>query len=303
MKKACDSRWNTAASREPTARAAIMSPPEPLEGTPELPLSEFPRGTKAGSFFHDILEHYDFVSARPGPLEKLVARARRAREEADLVDHRRQIERTQPLVGERQADEPASLLRHEVDEGRVVGDVALEDRQRDHAQLVVADGGADVPDGPPVQQDRGALRRWLVGGDPVQVQQHQAARRPARSRRAPSASFRSTASSASGYSLLERRHTSWPRRRSVFSSARCTTATSNCRSVMSVRAVESDRGNDCTPKDPRLIPRSVTRALDASAAARTVRSRTRTSWLLVIACSIGAAYCRAVRLSPRRRSS
>lgn len=55
-----------------TARTAIMSPPEPPEAGPELPLSEFPRGTKAGSFFHDILEHYDFVSARTGPLEKLV---------------------------------------------------------------------------------------------------------------------------------------------------------------------------------------------------------------------------------------
>jgi exodeoxyribonuclease V beta subunit len=37
-----------------------------------LILADFPGGTHAGSFFHDILEHYDFTSPRPGPLLELV---------------------------------------------------------------------------------------------------------------------------------------------------------------------------------------------------------------------------------------
>jgi exodeoxyribonuclease V beta subunit len=48
---------------------------EPAASAPAAPLrlAEFPRGTKAGSFFHEIFEHYDFVSPRPGPLHELVA--------------------------------------------------------------------------------------------------------------------------------------------------------------------------------------------------------------------------------------
>jgi exodeoxyribonuclease V beta subunit len=51
------------------------SEPEPAASAPAAPLrlAEFPGGTKAGSFFHEIFEHYDFVSPRPGPLHELVA--------------------------------------------------------------------------------------------------------------------------------------------------------------------------------------------------------------------------------------
>ncbi|MEO8178927.1 MAG: exodeoxyribonuclease V subunit beta [Deltaproteobacteria bacterium] len=45
---------------------------ELLELGPTLALKDFPRGAKAGSFFHDVLEHYDFTSPRPGLLEELV---------------------------------------------------------------------------------------------------------------------------------------------------------------------------------------------------------------------------------------
>lgn len=37
-----------------------------------LRLGQFPRGAKAGSFFHDILEHYDFTSPRPAALAQMV---------------------------------------------------------------------------------------------------------------------------------------------------------------------------------------------------------------------------------------
>jgi exodeoxyribonuclease V beta subunit len=52
--------------------AARSVTPAPVEGRPIL-LADFPRGTQAGSFFHDILEHYDFVSPRTEPLVDLVA--------------------------------------------------------------------------------------------------------------------------------------------------------------------------------------------------------------------------------------
>lgn len=45
---------------------------EPERATSALRLSAFPRGTQAGSFFHDILEHYDFTSPRPLALQALV---------------------------------------------------------------------------------------------------------------------------------------------------------------------------------------------------------------------------------------
>jgi exodeoxyribonuclease V beta subunit len=38
-----------------------------------LQLAEFPRGATAGSFFHEIFEHYDFTSPRSEVLERLVA--------------------------------------------------------------------------------------------------------------------------------------------------------------------------------------------------------------------------------------
>ena len=52
-------------TRAPAA-AGDASEREPLR------LADFPGGTQAGSFFHDILEHYDFTSPRPGPLLELV---------------------------------------------------------------------------------------------------------------------------------------------------------------------------------------------------------------------------------------
>ena len=44
----------------------------PLDLGATLRLAEFPRGAKAGSFFHDVLEHYDFKSPRPDPLMQIV---------------------------------------------------------------------------------------------------------------------------------------------------------------------------------------------------------------------------------------
>jgi exodeoxyribonuclease V beta subunit len=52
--------------------AAAVALVEPKPVAAPLGLAEFPGGTQAGSFFHDILEHYDFASPRPGPLLELV---------------------------------------------------------------------------------------------------------------------------------------------------------------------------------------------------------------------------------------
>ena len=35
--------------------------------------SSFPKGTKPGSFLHDILEHLDFTAKEPAAMKKLVA--------------------------------------------------------------------------------------------------------------------------------------------------------------------------------------------------------------------------------------
>jgi len=58
--------------RDHDARAPLPLPSDVVQG-PRLRLTDFPRGAKAGSFFHDVLEHYDFQSPRPGPLGELVA--------------------------------------------------------------------------------------------------------------------------------------------------------------------------------------------------------------------------------------
>ncbi|HTV25058.1 MAG TPA: UvrD-helicase domain-containing protein, partial [Polyangiaceae bacterium] len=85
-----DDRWRTSSfsaltSHAPTGESReeqiadhdtqAASEPEPEERAEPaaLRLAEFPRGTQAGSFFHDILEHYDFVSPRPAALHELVA--------------------------------------------------------------------------------------------------------------------------------------------------------------------------------------------------------------------------------------
>jgi exodeoxyribonuclease V beta subunit len=45
-----------------------------LESDPSgLSIFAFPKGARAGSFFHDIFEHYDFVEEKSDPLEVLVA--------------------------------------------------------------------------------------------------------------------------------------------------------------------------------------------------------------------------------------
>lgn len=59
---------------------AARAPAMPDAGGPARPeaprrailLADFPRGAKAGSFFHDILEHYDFRSPRPAALRAIV---------------------------------------------------------------------------------------------------------------------------------------------------------------------------------------------------------------------------------------
>jgi exodeoxyribonuclease V beta subunit len=59
--------------RDHDARApAPAAASEPRELGPPIRLTDFPRGAKAGSFFHDVLEHYDFTSPRPGLLQELV---------------------------------------------------------------------------------------------------------------------------------------------------------------------------------------------------------------------------------------
>jgi exodeoxyribonuclease V beta subunit len=50
----------------------IPLPTAPSNAAATLRLAEFPRGAKAGSFFHDVLEHLDFKSPRPGPLVQMV---------------------------------------------------------------------------------------------------------------------------------------------------------------------------------------------------------------------------------------
>jgi exodeoxyribonuclease V beta subunit len=66
-----ESREEQIADHDTLAAAGdpVATQPEPEVA---LRLAEFPGGTKAGSFFHDILEHYDFASTRPGPLHELV---------------------------------------------------------------------------------------------------------------------------------------------------------------------------------------------------------------------------------------
>jgi exodeoxyribonuclease V beta subunit len=85
-----DDRWRTSSFSALTSHAPssesreeqladhdtlVAGEPEPELHAPAAPLrlAEFPGGTKAGSFFHEIFEHYDFVSPRPGPLHELVA--------------------------------------------------------------------------------------------------------------------------------------------------------------------------------------------------------------------------------------
>jgi exodeoxyribonuclease V beta subunit len=59
--------------RDHDARApAPPATASPALGSP-LRLVDFPRGAKAGSFFHDVLEHYDFTSPRPLALRELVS--------------------------------------------------------------------------------------------------------------------------------------------------------------------------------------------------------------------------------------
>ena len=74
------------------ARDAAAAAPEPARDERTLRLADFPGGTKAGSFFHDILEHYDFVSPRPGPLHELVA--------SRLESYRYPVEPWKALVAE-----------------------------------------------------------------------------------------------------------------------------------------------------------------------------------------------------------
>ena len=63
-------------SRDHDASADAFDPQDvaPLPGSAptQIRLADFPRGAKAGSFFHDVLEHYDFASPRPDALSKLV---------------------------------------------------------------------------------------------------------------------------------------------------------------------------------------------------------------------------------------
>jgi exodeoxyribonuclease V beta subunit len=95
--------------------------PEPaVAASAPLRLAEFPGGTKAGSFFHEIFEHYDFVSPRPARLHELVA--------ARLASYRYAVEAwTVPV-----ADQIGAVLDTplcETDAGPLrLGDVPLSER-------------------------------------------------------------------------------------------------------------------------------------------------------------------------------
>jgi exodeoxyribonuclease V beta subunit len=82
-----DDRWRTSSFSALTSHApstesreeqiadhdtAAAAPAGEADAQQPLILADFPGGTQAGSFFHDILEHYDFTSPRPGPLLALV---------------------------------------------------------------------------------------------------------------------------------------------------------------------------------------------------------------------------------------
>lgn len=84
-----DQRWRTssfsalASGGAASRQAEDGLPDHDLEGVPQPPararvaspllLADFPRGATAGSFFHELFEHSDFTSPRPGPLPSLVA--------------------------------------------------------------------------------------------------------------------------------------------------------------------------------------------------------------------------------------
>jgi exodeoxyribonuclease V beta subunit len=69
---AAESRDELIVDHDILAAGAHALAEAPVAGRPIL-LADFPRGTQAGSFFHDVLEHYDFVSPRSEPLLELVA--------------------------------------------------------------------------------------------------------------------------------------------------------------------------------------------------------------------------------------
>ncbi len=52
--------------------------PEEIDPSEAIPLGEFPRGARAGSFFHDILEHLEFRDRPPGALRELAMQKLRA---------------------------------------------------------------------------------------------------------------------------------------------------------------------------------------------------------------------------------
>jgi exodeoxyribonuclease V beta subunit len=100
--------------RDHDARAPLAPVASEIEQPgPLLSLVDFPRGAKAGSFFHDVLEHYDFTSARPAALRELVT--------ARLTDYRYPVEEWRERVCEHlyavldtplasaQAEEPVRL--------------------------------------------------------------------------------------------------------------------------------------------------------------------------------------------------
>jgi exodeoxyribonuclease V beta subunit len=59
----------------PAAPGAMVSPEEPEAGKrpDDNSIFSFPKGTRAGIFFHDILEHHDFATENPADLERLTA--------------------------------------------------------------------------------------------------------------------------------------------------------------------------------------------------------------------------------------
>ncbi len=66
------------AGAEGEPRGQEHVPRTPVEDSgPRIVLAEFPRGAKAGNFFHDVLEHLDFTDA-PAHLESLTAEKLRA---------------------------------------------------------------------------------------------------------------------------------------------------------------------------------------------------------------------------------
>jgi exodeoxyribonuclease V beta subunit len=151
-----DDRWRTSSfsaltSHAPTAESReeqiadhdtlALTPPAPESpaDSQTIRLVDFPRGTQAGSFFHDVLEHYDFVSPRPGPLLELVA--------AKLASYRYPVEEWKTRVAEQIGAVLDTPLCDTEDGPLRLADVPLSERLTELEFCVPVGAGHDSPGG------------------------------------------------------------------------------------------------------------------------------------------------------------